>query len=56
MTVTGAFENIVLCNGALIHEAFVLTTADCMQNHMRSGNMRYIYFVRMFKTNSFRDL
>jgi len=32
-------ENINLCNGAVIHERFILTTADCMHARIRSANI-----------------
>jgi len=35
----GGEGNINLCNGAVIHERFILTTADCMHARVRSANI-----------------
>ncbi|KAG4068160.1 hypothetical protein HA402_001585 [Bradysia odoriphaga] len=36
-------DNINLCNGAIIHESYVLTTADCMHSRIRSANLSRPY-------------
>jgi len=40
-------ENINLCNGAVIHESYVLTTADCMHSRIRSANLSRPYLPSM---------
>lgn len=36
-------DNVNLCNGAIIHESYVLTTADCMHSRIRSANISRPY-------------
>jgi len=45
---SGAGGNINLCNGAVIHERFILTTADCMHARILSANISRPYLPSMF--------